>query len=127
VVASVSTPLFFVRVPSNRDRTPDNGEALTITAIDSAGDRGTVLVTAAERNRVLAPTPGQLRRPLIRFSRSIVSVNSPCIGVASDCYSGGGAFRHGGDGGTAGTASIDDVTSHGFIAWRVGVGRRQGF
>jgi hypothetical protein len=57
VVASVSTPLLFVRVPSNRDRTPDNGEALTLTAITGAGD-----------------------------------------------------------GGTAGTASIDDVTFHGFIA-----------
>jgi hypothetical protein len=37
------------------------------------------------------------------------------------------AITGAGDGGTAGTASIDDVTFHRFLAWRVGVSRRQGF
>lgn len=64
-----------VRVPINRDSTPDNGETLTLTAVNGAGDRGrgtavirddgsgTVFVTSADRSGVLAPTPVQLRRP----------------------------------------------------------------
>ena len=64
-----------VRVPINRDGISDNGETLTLTAVNAAGDHGsgsavirddgsgTLFVTSAERSGVLAPTPVQLRRP----------------------------------------------------------------